>query len=69
MRFPGGLEQMCPGEMFWKNNFKGISWLKTNCNSLIPKENGTKNNQERPKRTSLIERREGTVVLSLLAHD
>lgn len=50
---------MCPGEMLWKNDLKGVSWLWTNCNSLIPKEKGTKNNQEKRERNSLMKRREG----------
>lgn len=56
---------MCPGEVLWDNDLKEVSWLRTNCNSLIPKEKGTKNNQEIPRRTILMERREGTVALLL----
>lgn len=39
--------EMCPGEALWENDVKGVSWLGTICHSLIPKENGTRNNQER----------------------
>lgn len=61
----GPEKQMCPGEMVWENDFRVVSWLRTHCNSLIPKENGTKNNHEISKRTTLMERRERTVALLL----
>lgn len=57
---------MCPGKMCpGKNDLKPVSWLRTNCKSLIPKGNGTKNNQERTKRTALMDRRKKRAVLSL----
>lgn len=59
--FQEAQKQMCPVEMFGKNDLKGVSWLRTNCNSLISKESGAKDNPERPKRASLTGRWEGTV--------